>query len=180
MGASGGQWKVCSKNKLAECHFPPCFTDNGTIDSHFPNEHTIIVEYFCSGKSTLLKAITEEIPYDGTITIGTTQVLGYLQQTAVSGSTKTVLEEAKSAQEDIEQARQALERAQEKVSNSISVAPSEQDLLALDRATQQYEAVGGYQQEQQVSTMLKGLGFVDLTQPCNELSGGWQMRVSNG
>ena len=138
------------------------------------------------GKSTLLKAITEEIPYDGKIIVGSTQAVGYLQQTAVSGSTKTILEEASSAQQHIVKAREELERAQERVSrhqqehdNSISPSSSlDADLVALDRATEQYESVGGYQQEQQVSSMLKGLGFVNMTQPCNELSGGWQMRVS--
>ena len=137
------------------------------------------------GKSTLLKAITEEIPYDGKITVGTTQAVGYLQQTAVSGSTRSILEEASMAQQHIVKARQELERAQAKVERhqnqqdlTDSSSSLEEDLEALDRATEQYEMVGGYQQEQQVSSMLKGLGFVNLTQPCNELSGGWQMRVS--
>jgi ATPase subunit of ABC transporter with duplicated ATPase domains len=41
-----------------------------------------------------------------------------------------------------------------------------------------YEQLGGYQQEKEVSEMLHGLGFTNLMQPCSELSGGWQMRVS--
>jgi ATP-binding cassette subfamily F protein 3 len=129
------------------------------------------------GKSTLLKAIMEEIPYEGAITVGTTQTVGYLQQTAVAGSTKTVLAEAASAMQDIAKAQQALEAAEAKVIASGDT-PSEQDLKALDRANQQYELVGGYQQEQEVATMLKGLGFTNMTQQCDELSGGWQMRVS--
>lgn len=128
------------------------------------------------GKSTLLKAIMEELPYDGTITVGTTQKVGYLQQTAVAGSTRTVFDEAASGMEDIAKARKALEIAEEKVASSTT--PSDQDLMALDRATQQYGLVGGYSQEQEVASMLKGLGFTNLTQTCDELSGGWQMRVS--
>lgn len=128
------------------------------------------------GKSTLLKAMMEEIPYDGKITIGTTQQVGYLQQTAVAGSTRTVFDEAASAMQDIVKARQALEEAEQQVAASTN--PSEQDLKVLDRATQEYELVGGYQQEQEVASMLKGLGFTNLTQRCDELSGGWQMRVS--
>ena len=128
------------------------------------------------GKSTLLKAIMEELPYDGTITVGTTQKVGYLQQTAVAGSTRTVFDEAASGMEEIAKARKALEIAEEKVASSTT--PSDKDLMALDRATQQYELVGGYSQEQEVASMLKGLGFTNLTQTCDELSGGWQMRVS--
>jgi ATPase subunit of ABC transporter with duplicated ATPase domains len=128
------------------------------------------------GKSTLLKAIMEELPYEGKITIGTTQEVGYLQQTAVAGSTKTVFEEAASAMAEVTKASLALEKAEERL--AASTDPSEKDLEALDRAIEQYELVGGYQQEQEVSSMLKGLGFTNLTQRCDELSGGWQMRVS--
>jgi ATP-binding cassette subfamily F protein 3 len=140
-----------------------------------------------SGKSTLLKAIMEEIAYEGSITVGTTQQIGYLKQTAVSGSTKTILEEAASAMEEIETARKDLERAQAKVQQAAvgyttleveESSPSEKDLKELDRANERYASVGGYQQEQEVSSMLKGLGFTNLTQRCDELSGGWQMRVS--
>ena len=129
-----------------------------------------------SVQGTLLKAIMEEIPYTGDVTIGTTQKVGYLRQTAVAGSTKTIFDEAASAMDSIAKARKDLEKAEALVASAES--PSDNDLKALDRATQQYELVGGYQQEQQVSSMLKGLGFTNLTQRCDELSGGWQMRVS--
>lgn len=129
-----------------------------------------------AGKSTLLKAIMEELPYDGKVTIGTKEKVGYLQQTAVAGSTKTVFDEAASAMEDVAAAKAALERAEERIASSTE--PTTKDLDALDRATQQYERVGGYTHEQEVASMLKGLGFTDLTQTCDQLSGGWQMRVS--
>lgn len=118
----------------------------------------------------------EELVYDGKITIGTTQTVGYLQQTAVAGSSRTVFEEAASAMQDISIAREALDRAEAIV--SACETPSKEDLQALDRATQRFELVGGYQQEQEVASMLKGLGFQNLTQRCDSLSGGWQMRVS--
>lgn len=128
------------------------------------------------GKSTLLKAIMEDLPYDGSLTVGTTQKVGYLQQTAVAGSTKTVLDEAASAMAEVATAKVALERAEELLSSSTD--PSEEDFQKLNDAIERYELVGGYQQEQEVSSMLKGLGFTNLTQRCDELSGGWQMRVS--
>lgn len=138
------------------------------------------------GKSTLLKAIMEEIAYEGTITIGTTQTVGYLQQTAVAGSTRSVFDEAASAMKDIQTARDELHRAEQAVAshdgdtiqNDASSSSFEDDLDLLDTAMRRYEQVGGYEQEKQVGEMLHGLGFTNLTQPCNELSGGWQMRVS--
>lgn len=126
------------------------------------------------GKSTLLKAFTEELAYDGDVTIMSTLDLGYLQQTAVSGSTKTVFDEAASAMVEIQQARRDMEQATRRVEEDAS----EKNLQALDVATLKFEAVGGYTQEKEVSSVLKGLGFSDLQQTCDSLSGGWQMRVS--
>lgn len=134
------------------------------------------------GKSTLLKAIADELMFEGDIHLGTSdENVGYLRQTAVSGSTKTVFDEAASGMVEIQKAKDALEQAQEQlaaVSEDGDAADSEKLLRDLDRATARYEALGGYTMEQKVATVLKGLGFNDLKMRCNELSGGWQMRVA--
>ena len=134
------------------------------------------------GKSTLLKAIAGELLYEGDIHLGASEEkVGYLRQTAVSGSTKTVFDEAASGMMEIQKAKEALETAQEKLATVTEEdEPAESDVLLreLDRATARYEALGGYTSEQKVATVLKGLGFNDLTMRCNELSGGWQMRVA--
>ena len=134
------------------------------------------------GKSTLLKAIADELLFEGDIHLGTTdENVGYLRQTAVSGSTKTVFDEAASGMVEIQKAKDALEQAQEQLaalSEDDDAAESEKLLRDLDRATARYEALGGYTTEQKVATVLKGLGFNDLKMKCNELSGGWQMRVA--
>jgi ATPase subunit of ABC transporter with duplicated ATPase domains len=129
------------------------------------------------GKSTLLKALVGEAPCtDGIITISSTVNEGYLQQTALAGSNKTIYEEAASAMKAIQEARLFLQTAQD----SVEQNPSIRNLQKLDSATARYEAVGGYTQEQKVATVLKGLGFGNNTmeQRCDELSGGWQMRVA--
>jgi ATPase subunit of ABC transporter with duplicated ATPase domains len=121
-----------------------------------------------AGKSTLLKAALHEIGLgNGSVTIATTAQVGYLQQTAVAGSTKTVYDEAASGMTAIHDAYTRMQQA-----------ANDNDLVALERATTQYEALGGYQQEQKVSAVLKGLGFTNLEQTCDQLSGGWQMRVA--
>eukprot|EP00977_Amphora_coffeiformis_P014886 scaffold4242_cov175-Amphora_coffeaeformis.AAC.10 len=133
-----------------------------------PRQKWALVGANGAGKSSLFKAAVNEIPIgQGRVIISTTARLGYLQQTAVAGSTKTVYEEAASGMTAI---RQAYDRMQE--------ASERGDFAALEKATTQYEALGGYQQEQKVANVLKGLGFTNLEQPCSELSGGWQMRVA--
>jgi ATP-binding cassette, subfamily F, member 3 len=110
----------------------------------------------------------------GKIMVGTTQQVGYLQQTAVSGSDRTIFEEAASAMTAIATAQAALEKATIMVGEN----PSDEAINALTEATEAFEAAGGYTQEQEVGTVLKGLGFKDIHRKCSELSGGWQMRVS--
>jgi ATPase subunit of ABC transporter with duplicated ATPase domains len=140
-----------------------------------PNAKWGVVGTNGCGKSTLLKALVGDVDCEsGNIVISTTQQVGYLQQTAVAGSNKTIYEEAASAMKEIQDARAALKDAQRVVEDN----PSEKNLKKLDVATQQYEAVGGYTQEQTVSSVLKGLGFTNMEQKCSELSGGWQMRVA--
>jgi ATPase subunit of ABC transporter with duplicated ATPase domains len=104
---------------------------------------------------------------------------GYLPQTAVAGSNKTIYDEAASAMTAIQEARVVLEQAQDSVTNDPL---SELNLRKLDAATARYEAVGGYTQEQTVATVLRGLGFDTnfRNRRCDELSGGWQMRVDGG
>ena len=133
-----------------------------------PRQKWALVGMNGAGKSSLLKAILNEIPLgQGSVTISTTARVGYLQQTAVAGSTKTVYEEAASGMTAIHEAYQRMQQA------SLNG-----DLVALEKATTQYEALGGYQQEQKVASVLKGLGFTNLEQKCDQLSGGWQMRVA--
>lgn len=144
-----------------------------------PTQSWAIVGANGCGKSTLLKALTGELMLDdGNIIVSSTQKVGYLQQTAVSGSDKTIYEEAASAMIEIATARDNLEQAQNAVAAVLEGDPDEAALAALDRATRRYEDVGGYTQEQEVASVLKGLGFGDIHRPCDELSGGWQMRVA--
>ena len=57
---------------------------------------------------------------------------------------------------------------------------SEKKLKELDSATEAFEAAGGWTQEQDVNTILKGLGFQpeDSDRLCSDFSGGWQMRIA--
>ena len=103
--------------------------------------------------------------------------VGYLKQTAVSGSSKTVREEAASEMYEINNARLRMQKLEEQIANGDS---SEETLNDLSKAQSRFEDVGGWTQDQDVDQVLKGLGFqpLDSNRPVADFSGGWQMRIA--
>merc|ERR1711865_932899 len=143
-----------------------------------PNERWGIVGINGAGKSTLLGAITGTVRMDeGHAFVHSNIRVGYLKQSAVSGSTMTVAEEARSEMTYIENAREKLEASTEVVELGDY---SEEALNELAQDQEYFESIGGYQQEQLVDTVLKGLGFEpeDSERLCIDFSGGWQMRIA--
>lgn len=143
-----------------------------------PKERWGIVGPNGCGKSTLLGAITGTVRIDGGDALVASKVkVGYLKQTAVSGSTRTVREEAASEMEEINNARRLLDKLEEKITNGDA---SEKTLNDLAEAQSRFEDVGGWTQEQDVDLVLKGLGFMptDSDRLCSDFSGGWQMRIA--
>ena len=129
------------------------------------------------GKSTLLGAMTGMVRMDsGKALVHSNVRLGYMRQTAVSGSTKTVYEEAKSEMTALEDAREVLDAATKIVEDGDY---SEEALDKLANAQELFQNLGGYEQEQMVESVLKGLGFEpeDSDRLCSSFSGGWQMRI---
>jgi len=102
--------------------------------------------------------------------------VGYLRQTAVSGSTRSVYEEASSEMYAINEARKRMEFAEAAV---IQGDTSEEMMMMLDDASTDFAAAGGWTQEQEVESVLKGLGFRpgDSKRKCCDFSGGWMMRI---
>ena len=143
-----------------------------------PGERWGIVGVNGAGKSTLLGAITGTVRMDeGAALVHRNCRVGYLRQTAVSGSTRTVAEEARSEMTLVEEAKGRLEATTKVVEDGDY---SEGALDDLAQAQEDFEALGGYEQEQLVDTVLKGLGFTpeDSDRPCSDFSGGWQMRIA--
>jgi ATP-binding cassette subfamily F protein 3 len=131
-----------------------------------------------AGKSTLLGAITGTVRMDsGKALVASKVRVGYLKQSAVSGSVRTVAEEARSEMTAVENARVRLALASTNVEGGDY---SEAALEELGEAQEDFEQAGGYEQEQMVDSVLKGLGFEpeDSDQLCSDFSGGWQMRIA--
>jgi ABC-type Mn2+/Zn2+ transport system ATPase subunit len=131
-----------------------------------------------AGKSTLLGAITGTVRMDeGQALVHSKIRVGYLKQSAVSGSKSTVYEESKSEMVVIEEARERLEKASKIVEDGDFTEVALEDLAD---AQEQFQIMGGYEQEQMVDSVLKGLGFEpeDSNRLCSDFSGGWQMRIA--
>ena len=149
------------------------------VDLRFePGQRWGIVGPNGAGKSTLLGAITGTVRMDsGKSLVGPKVRVGNLKQTAVSGSTRTVGQEAGSEMMDINNARERMERAETAIAGGDT---SDEMLNELEAATEAFGNAGGWTQEQDVDSVLKGLGFTpaDTERPCSDFSGGWQMRIA--
>jgi macrolide transport system ATP-binding/permease protein len=108
-----------------------------------------------AGKSTLLKAIAGLRGIDtGTLLVSNNVAVGYLAQTAVSGSTKTVYEEAKGAMTALAAAEAAMEAA-----GAAAEAGDPEAAQMLADSQEAFEAAGGYDADRRIGVVLDGLGF---------------------
>mmetsp|Transcript_15888 Transcript_15888/g.36628 ORF Transcript_15888/g.36628 Transcript_15888/m.36628 type:complete len:726 (-) Transcript_15888:548-2725(-) len=130
------------------------------------------------GKSTLLGAITGAVRIDqGKALVASKVKVGYLKQTAVSGSRKTVRDEAASEMQEINNEKERMAMLEKLVADGDA---SDDTLNKLARSQARFEDIGGFTQEQDVDVVLKGLGFQppDSNRLVSDFSGGWQMRIA--
>ena len=130
-----------------------------------------------AGKSTLLSAAAGRLDVRGKVVVKPDTTMGYLIQTAVSGSKRTAYEEASSQMHKVNKAERELDIATERITNGDT---SDEALNAMTDAQDAFAAAGGYDVEAKVSAVLQGLGFKkeDYTKPCTDFSGGWQMKIA--
>ncbi len=135
-----------------------------------------------TGKSTLLKILhgTEQLDV-GAIERQKNIEIGYLPQEGLAFSGGTVFEECLSVFDEA----LALEREIEELNHRMAeVDPSGPEYQAVvdryDWCSTRYLVLDGYTKEAQVGSVLGGLAFpkIDWHRPCEEFSGGWQMRIA--
>ncbi len=130
-----------------------------------------------AGKTTMLKIITGNEDADsGGVIFGKGVCVGYLEQEAIEMEDRSIFDEVISSQEEILQA----ERRLHELEANLGENPDPGKLAACGRARDHYEALGGYQLESKVRSVLFGLGFKeeDMARHTGDYSGGWQMRIA--
>ncbi len=142
-----------------------------------PNERIGLIGYNGTGKSTLLKVLTEQYtPAKGSVEKGRETTVGFLHQDLLGFDTDdSILEVALGAFERVKQ----LEKEIEAVGEELAKTGDEQ--LAHDYADLLHEmdVLDGYSIHHRTEEILQGLGFAnaDLNKPYKNFSGGWRMRV---
>ncbi len=142
-----------------------------------PNERIGLIGYNGTGKSTLLKVLTNQYtPAKGTVEKGRETTVGFLHQDLLGFDTEdSILEVALGAFERVKQLEKEIETVGEELARTgdEKLAHDYADLL------HEMEVLDGYSIHHRTEEILQGLGFAnaDLGKPYKNFSGGWRMRV---
>ena len=131
-----------------------------------------------AGKSTLLKLLAGLQDIDGgTLQTARGTTFGYLPQEGLVHRGRSLFAEARSALSDLQRLEQTLRSLEQQIADG---AADEDHLNEYAVLQEQFEQRGGYRMEAEVGRILQGLGFgvEDFDRPCENFSGGWQMRIA--
>lgn len=135
-----------------------------------------------AGKSTLLKIIKNiQRPDEGEVVVPSGGTIGYLPQEMVSGSTKTVVEEAMTAFTEILELREKIETLEHEIKVRTDFESESYHKLIHQHsdAYERFNLLEGSSIQTNTEKVLTGLGFDvnEFSRPMNQFSSGWQMRV---
>lgn len=135
-----------------------------------------------AGKSTMLKIISGDMPYDtGSIATEKEIRLGFLKQDIDFIQGRTVLDEAYQAFEEIKAAESKIEQINHQLVTRTDYESEAYSKIIEDLSdqTHHYEILGGYNYVGETEKILLGLGFKreDFNMPTDTFSGGWRMRI---
>jgi ATP-binding cassette subfamily F protein 3 len=135
-----------------------------------------------SGKTTLFRIINGMGDADSvTIEKRTDVCFGYLKQEGIVLEDRSIIEEVEAAASDVQLLKQHLETAEAELLDLDH--ESEEYAECLERFshfTTQLEDLEAHKLRSKAESILFGLGFQekDISRPCGEFSGGWQMRIA--
>ncbi len=147
-----------------------------------PSDRIGVVGGNGSGKSTLLKILHGSESLDtGDIERQKNIRVGYLPQEGLAFSGRTVFEECLSVFDEALALESEIDELTHRMAEVDPSGPEFQTVMdRYEWCSTRYLALDGYTKEAQVGTVVGGLAFPrrDWDRPCEEFSGGWQMRIA--
>ncbi|MCL2878546.1 MAG: ATP-binding cassette domain-containing protein, partial [Acidobacteria bacterium] len=135
-----------------------------------------------TGKSTLMKMLAGLVQADEGEAIGSKELtFGYLPQEGLFVRGRTLIEETLTVFESLKSMETEIRRLEEDMAeNGPDMPEYEKKLERYSLLSQQFQLKEGWSIEAKAGTVLQGLGFSqnDMRRPCDEFSGGWQMRIA--
>ena len=135
-----------------------------------------------AGKTTLLRMLAGlDEADDGQVLRPNHLTIGYLPQDGLAHGGTTVFVEASLALKPLLDMKAEMHSLEEQLGDgSVAVDQHEALLHRYAELQERFRIADGYQLEQKVSTVLRGLGFEigDFDKSTDQLSGGWQMRLA--
>ena len=135
-----------------------------------------------AGKSTLLKILAGvQTPTSGRVVLPRDITVGYLPQNMELSDSRTVMEEAVTAFDEI----QVLEKRIEHLNNELAIREDYESIEyhriidEMHEANERFQLMGGTNFHADIEQTMVGLGFEqsDFNRQTSEFSGGWRMRI---
>ncbi|RKD23582.1 ATP-binding cassette, subfamily F, member 3 [Caminicella sporogenes DSM 14501] len=136
-----------------------------------------------TGKSTLFKIITGQIPYDkGEIYIAKNKTIGYLKQNPDYDENKTIFDECLTVFKDLIELEKEIRNLEKKISEATdheSIA-FKKLMDTYSNKLEEFNNRNGYAFKSEIRGVLKGLSFTeeDFDKPIYQLSGGQKSRLN--
>ena len=137
-----------------------------------------------AGKSTLLKILAGLEEYDsGQVRMATDLTIGYLPQDGIAHQGRTLHAEVSLAFAPLLALKSEQHTIEATLEHEDPGTTEEEHLALLDRyaeVMERFKQAGGFEMDIRIAGVLRGLGFkpTDHPRPCEEFSGGWQMRIA--
>ncbi len=135
-----------------------------------------------AGKSTLLKVLAKDLtPNNGNVSVPNGIIVGFLRQDLEFEDGKTVLEEAQTAFEFLNDVEIRMNEANKQLTERTDYeSDAYLDIInEFNDLEERFRMAGGHDTAAEISQVLGGLGFsqYDYERQTTEFSGGWRMRI---
>jgi len=135
-----------------------------------------------AGKSTLLKVLAKDLtPNRGNVSVPNGLIVGFLRQDLEFEDGRTVLEEAQTAFEFLNDVETRMNDANKKLTERTDYeSEAYLDIInEFNELEERFRMAGGNDTAAEINQVLSGLGFTqyDFERQTTEFSGGWRMRI---